>query len=113
MPQRRAFSKPRSSWSLARVVTDRLVKPGDPTKKSEGLLFLHHGDVGGVFVLHADDVVASIDMEDLAGDAAPEIGQEIKRASADVLDRHRAPERRVGLAPFEDDTGASDDGVLD
>src|SRR5262245_21444837 len=100
MPAEAASSKPRSSWSLAKLL-DRPVKPGDPTKKSEGLLFLHHGDVGGGFVLHADDVVASIDMEDLAGDAAPEIGQEIKRAGADVLDRHRAPERRVVLVPFE------------
>src|SRR5262245_33760214 len=73
-----------------------------PRRREGSALLLHHGDVGGVFVLHADNVVAGVDMQDLAGDAAPEIGQEIERARADILDRHRAPERRVVFVPFED-----------
>src|ERR1700681_3335913 len=43
-------------------------------------LLLHHGNVGGVLVLHADHVVAGVDMQDLPGHAAPKVGQQIKRA---------------------------------
>ena len=35
---------------------------------------------GASSVLHADDVVAGIDVVDLAGDAARQIGQQIERA---------------------------------
>src|SRR6476619_7488791 len=65
-------------------------------------LLLRYGDVGGVLVLHADHVVAGVDMQDLAGDPAAQIRQEIERAAADVLDRHGAPKRRIVLVPLED-----------
>jgi hypothetical protein len=53
-------------------------------------LLLRHRDVRGVLVLHADHVVAGVDMQDLAGDATAEVGEEVERAAADVLDRHGA-----------------------
>src|SRR5438093_666923 len=65
-------------------------------------LLLHHGDVGGVLVLHADHVVAGVDMQDLPGHAAPEVGQKIEGTCAYVLDGHGAPERRVVLVPLQD-----------
>ena len=43
-------------------------------------LCLVERDVGRVGVLHADDVVAGIDVQDLAGDAARQVGEQIDRA---------------------------------
>ncbi len=40
---------------------------------------LHHGDVRGIDGLHADDVIAAIDVVDLAADTGREIAQQIKR----------------------------------
>ena len=36
-------------------------------------LLLHHRNVGGVLVLHADHVIAGIDVENLSGHTAPEV----------------------------------------
>src|ERR687898_2977857 len=47
----------------------------------------HHRDVRGVDRLHADHVIAGIDVQDLAGGAGGQIAQEIQRRAADVLDR--------------------------
>src|SRR3546814_19745046 len=58
-------------------------------------------DVGRVLGLHADDVVARIDMMDLAGNAAGEVAEQIQPGAADILDRHVALHRRVELVPFE------------
>ena len=70
---------------------------------SEGpALLLHHGDIRRVLVLHADHVVARVDMQDLAGDAAAEVGEEIERAGADILDGDGPAERRIVLVPFQD-----------
>src|SRR6516225_9831776 len=59
-------------------------------------------DIGRGGMLHSDDVVAGIDMVNLARDAAREITEEIHRGIADFLDRHAATERRVVLVPFQD-----------
>src|SRR3546814_15999692 len=59
------------------------------------------GDVGRVFGLHADDVVAGIHMVDFARPARCEIGQQIHARAADILDRDLAAKRRVQLVPFE------------
>ena len=90
-------------WPSGRVTSDRPVKPGDDKRRRRRSPILHHGDVGGVFVLHADNVVAGVDMQDLAGDAAPEIGQ------GDRARPRRCPRShtvrlsgRVVLVPFED-----------
>src|SRR3984957_594586 len=40
---------------------------------------VHHRDVGRLGVLHADDVVAAIDVVHLAGDAGGEVGQQVDR----------------------------------
>ena len=47
----------------------------------------HDRDVGRVDPLHADDVIAAIDMVDLAGHAGRQIAQQIKPGAADILDR--------------------------
>src|SRR5262245_40247487 len=65
-------------------------------------LLLAHDDVRRVGMLHPDDVVAGIDVMDLAGHGAREIGEEIHRGVAYLLDRHAAPERRIVLVPFKD-----------
>src|SRR5262245_49963697 len=39
---------------------------------------------------HGDDVVAGIDEVDLAGDAGREVGEEIERGAADLVQRHAA-----------------------
>src|SRR6266581_7460619 len=63
---------------------------------------LADNDVGRLGVFHSDDVIAGIDVMNLARDGAREIAEEIHRSVADFLDRHAAPEGRVVLVPFED-----------
>ncbi len=67
-------------------------------------------DVRRVGMLHADDVVAGIDVMDLAGDAARQVGEEIHRRVADLVDRHGAAQRRVVLVPAEDVAEVADAG---
>src|ERR1043166_4715500 len=59
-------------------------------------------DVGRIRMLHPDDVIAGVDVVNLAGHAAREMREKIYRGVADLLDRHGAPQRRVVLVPFED-----------
>src|SRR5713226_235147 len=54
----------------------------------------HRRDVGGVDRLHADDVIAAIDMVHLAADPRRQIAQQINPGAADILDRHVALQRR-------------------
>src|SRR6266568_7774714 len=74
-----------------------------PRQRRSGsdLLLLADDDVGGVGMLHADDVVAGIDVMDLAGDPAREVGEEVDRGVANLLDGDAAPERRIVLVPLE------------
>src|ERR1700684_2664418 len=60
---------------------------------------LDHTYVGGGRILHADDVVTGVDMENFAGDAARHGRQEVDGALADLLDGHRATQRRVVFVP--------------
>jgi hypothetical protein len=55
--------------------------------------FLHHRDIRRVLVLHADYVIAGVDMQDITGHAAPKVRQQIERTAADILDSDGAPER--------------------
>jgi hypothetical protein len=71
---------------------------------------LDGGDVGRVDGLHADDVVARIDMVDLAGDGAGEIGEEIEAGVADLLGGDGPLQGRVQLVPFEDVAEVTDAG---
>ena len=51
----------------------------------------------------ADHVAeAGIDVDDLAGDAGGQVGQQERRGVADVLGRHVAPQRRVLLDELQD-----------
>src|SRR5262249_22294325 len=59
-------------------------------------------DVGCVGVFHTDNVIAGIDVINLARHAAREIAEEIHRGVTDFFDRDAAPEWRVVLVPFED-----------
>src|SRR5688500_18148530 len=60
------------------------------------------GDVGSVLGFHPDDVVAGIDVVDLARHATGQVGQQIERRAADVLDRHVAAQRRIIFVPLHD-----------
>src|ERR1700737_691739 len=44
-------------------------------------------DVGRGDRLHADDMIAAIDMMGLAGDSGPEIAQQVEAGAADIFDR--------------------------
>ena len=59
------------------------------------------GDVRRRRVLHADDVVAAIDMVDLARHPGCQMRQQIETGAAHLLGRHIASERRVQLIPLE------------
>src|SRR4051794_19624008 len=48
------------------------------------------GNVRRVLGLHPDDIVAGVDVVDLAGDSAGEVGQQVQPRAADVVDRHVA-----------------------
>ena len=61
---------------------------------------LDDGDVGRVDRLHANDMIAAIDMMHLTGDAGTEIAEQIKSGATDLLDGDIALERRVVLVPF-------------
>src|SRR6185437_14048957 len=63
---------------------------------------LNDRDVRRVDRLHADDVIAAIDVMDLAGDARAQRAQQIKAGAADLFERDVALQRRVVLVPFED-----------
>ena len=62
----------------------------------------HRRDVGCVLGLHSDDVVARIDMMDLARHSARQVGQQVQPGPADVLDRHVAAKRRIIFVPLHD-----------
>src|SRR3954464_6397891 len=73
-------------------------------------LLLHDGDVGRVGALHADDMVAAIDMVNLAGDPGRQIAEQIHPGAADLLDRDVALQRRIELVPFQDIAEVADPG---
>src|SRR5690606_17288763 len=52
---------------------------------------------------HRDDVVARIDEMDLAGHRGGEVGEQVQRRVADLLERDGAAERRVLLLVVEHD----------
>ena len=62
---------------------------------------LAHRDVRRVGVLHADDMIAGVDVMYFAGDAARHVGEQIRGRLADILDGDVAAQRRVVLVPFE------------
>src|SRR3954471_1655603 len=62
----------------------------------------HHRDIRRVDGLHADDVIAAIDVVDLAGDGGRQIAQQVDAGAADIIDRDVALQRGVVLVPFED-----------
>src|SRR5882724_3731956 len=60
------------------------------------------GDLGRRFgAQHADDVIAAVDVVNLAGDAGRQLAQEIESGAADIFGRDVALQRRVELVPFE------------
>src|SRR3954469_3511267 len=71
---------------------------------------LNDRDVGGVRALHADYVVAAIDVMHLAGDAGRQIAQQVNAGAADLLDRDVALQWRIELVPFEDVAEVADAG---
>ena len=59
-------------------------------------------DVGRGRVLHADDMVAAIDVVHLAGDAGGQVREQIDAGAADLLDGDVARERGIELVPAQD-----------
>src|SRR6202051_5040827 len=64
------------------------------------LLWTDH-DIRRVGMLHADYMIAGIDVVHLAGHAARHVGQKIGAGLADLLDGHAAAQRRVVLVPLQ------------
>jgi len=79
-------------------------------ERASRILAFHHGNVGRVLVLHALDVVAGVDVMHLAGHSPRQVRQQIEAGGADLLDGHRAPERRVVLVPPQDIAEVGDAG---
>src|ERR1043166_4139386 len=65
------------------------------------VLGLYDRNVRRVLGLHADHVIAGVDMHHFAGDAAREIGQQEHRGIADFSRRHGAAQGSVVLVPFQ------------
>ena len=61
-------------------------------------------------MFHADDMIAGIDMVDLAGHAARHVGEQVHSGMAHVFDGHIAPQRRVAFVPSQDIAEAADAG---
>src|SRR6202012_6290722 len=59
-------------------------------------------DVRGVRVLHANDMVAAIDVMDLPGHPLRQVGEEVDAGTADILDGDVALHRCVQLVPAQD-----------
>ena len=77
---------------------------------ASSLLVLADRDVRRVGVLHADDMIAGIDVMDLAGHPARHVGEEINAGLADVFQRHIAPQRGVEFVPAQDIAEVADAG---
>src|SRR3984957_19398575 len=84
-------------------LSPQVVKRNSVPKELPATAGASHGrDVGRVDPLHADDVIAAIDVVHLAGDRGRQIAQQIERGAAHVLDRDVALQRRIELVPLED-----------
>src|SRR3546814_14097628 len=59
-------------------------------------------DIRRVFLLHADGVIAGVDMVGFAGHAAGKIAKQIERRSADIVDGDVAAKRSIMFVPFQD-----------
>src|SRR5262249_12177465 len=110
-PQRAAWARPvslsgTSCWPCRRRTAFQSVSPWrmeyrNGSGMNERVLILGNTHVGRLGMLHPDDVIAGIDVMDLAGHAARHVGEQIDRGGADLLDRHGTAQRRVELVPFE------------
>src|ERR1700681_986312 len=94
-------------WLSPHVVKRKIVPkllPATAGASSDGR------DVGRVHGLHADDVIAAIDVMDLAGHPGGEIAEEVDPGAADILDGDVALQRCVVLVPLEDVAEIADAG---
>src|SRR5579863_8257322 len=85
-------------------------RPAGKENRSGEPSVLDHRQVRGGRVLHAHDMVAGVDVDDLAGDPAGHRRQEIDRAVADLLDRDRAAQGRIVFVPPQDIAEVADAG---
>src|SRR5207237_1776489 len=60
----------------------------------------HRRDLRRVLGLHANDIVAGVDVVNFPGDAGREIAQQVQSRPADILDRDVAPQRRIIFIPL-------------
>src|SRR5271154_3329719 len=79
-------------------------------RESVALLLNQGGHIRRGRIFHADDMIASIDMHDLAGDTARQRREQEGGALADFVDRHRTAQRRVIFVPLEDVAEVADAG---
>src|ERR1700723_2593163 len=90
-------------------LSPQVVKRNSVPKELPAIVAASHGrNVGCIDALHADDVIAAIDVVNLAGHPGRQIAQQVKPGAADILDRHVALQWRVELVPFEDVVEISD-----
>src|SRR5690606_24870493 len=87
-----------STYSISR----RLVTEHSRNEGGGKEVALYQRDIGSVFLLHADEVIAGIDVMHLAGDAAGQIAAQVKGRPAHVFDCDVAAQRRIQLVPLED-----------
>src|SRR5215468_11967454 len=93
-------------WLSPQVVKRKSVPKLLPAKAPS----LDHRDVRRVNRLHADHVVAAIDVVHLAAHTRGEVAQQIKRGAADILDGDVALQGRVVLVPLENVAEIADAG---
>ena len=107
LPLEPPFGVPVGLAVAAEIEAGQIGEGCGPARRSS---VLHDGDVRRIDRLHADHVVAGIDVVDLAGDGRRQVGQEVERGIADLLDRDGALQRRVVLVPLQDVAEVADAG---
>src|SRR5260370_37418594 len=73
--------------------------PGMTTNYAQSIF--HQRNIRRVRPLHADDVIAGIDVMHFAGDATRQVREQIQRAVANLLDGDGAAHRRVVFVPLQ------------
>src|SRR5690606_20161172 len=63
-----------------------------------------------VRIHHSDDVIAAVDVKDFAGNAAPELAEQVECGAADLLDRDVALQGSIELVPAQNVAEVADTG---
>jgi hypothetical protein len=101
--------KPVPTFPVARPVSPCLHKP-DFRVQRQAYLSCLQAHVRGIGVLHADDVIAGIDVQDFSGHAAAHVGEEISPGFAHFIYGDGAAHGRVVFVPLENVAEVADAG---